>query len=148
MKTLFWLALSMMTVACDGSGPDLAELPLSGDAAGPVVASITLQCVGSELSGLRATATDPQGTEDLDDTSPLVRVFLDADASGDPVEVQLRFGDGYFFASDFGLTSASDALMPSAAAICAGGSWPVQVLFPDETGHVTQGEVMATVSKG
>ncbi|MGE0550486.1 MAG: hypothetical protein AB7O24_04790 [Kofleriaceae bacterium] len=112
-----------------------------------MVASISLRCSDSDLVSVGATATDPQGIDDLDETSPRVRVFLDADAGGTAVEVKLTFGTTDFFASDFTLTPAYDALMPRAASICSAGAWPVQAVFTDETGHVTQGDVMATVSE-
>ena len=141
------LILSLALAACDGTTePDgcmTSALPLAGGAGAPVVVAVGLE-VQTEGIVLVATATDPQGTDDLVDVEQSIGVFPDARCTGTPIVlVDDLAGSGV--EETFG-TAADAATSPALyAAISAAQAWPVEVDFRDRDGNRTQGRVLAQI---
>ncbi len=141
------IACAFLAAARGSDGPQspgnvtVASLPLAGDAKGPVIASITIFCGSDKKVGLiEARATDADGPSDIDKSYPLVRVYCQAEAGGASDEVKLYFDTvDLFEAGDY------YPLLLTITAPCGSNRWPVEAVFPDETGHVTSGNVWANV---
>lgn len=140
----------LSAAACGDGGLVLVEnlcstqaLPLTGDAAGPVVVDVGLEVQPGGIV-LFATATDPDGTDNLLDVLQSVSVFPDSRCQGTPATLTDDLA-GSGVEETFGtVVSASDDAAWYAA-IAAADRWPVAVDFADLDGNRTQGRVMARV---
>lgn len=131
-----------VTVVDDGcmAGP----LPLSGADNAPTVTDVGLEIQPDEGVIVFATATDPQGSENLADVVQTVGVFPDIGCNGTPVEIQDELvGSGVEETFGTAVSAVDDAALVQA--ISAASSWPVEVEFSDVDGNVTAGPVMARV---
>ncbi len=122
---------------------DLETLPLSGNANAPVVLDVGLEVQSSGIVVV-ATASDPQGFENLRDVVQSIGVFPDARCAGTPGVVQ----------DDLAATNVEETFGTAIdagddpdihATIAAAISWPVEVDFRDADGNRTTGRVNARV---
>lgn len=138
-------------VACGDDGVDPVDdpcmalpLPLSGVSDAPTVTDVALEIQPGEGAIVVATATDPQGTENLTNVVQTVGVFPDADCNGTPIEIQDDLvGSGV--EETFGTAVSAVDHAALFQAIAAASSWPVEVEFSDVDGNVTAGRIMARV---
>ena len=145
------LVLALALTSCgDGTGP-VAEglcmttpLPLSGSSNGPVVTDVGLELQPGEGVIVVATATDPQGTDNLRDVLQTIGVFPDVECRGAPRTIQDDLvGSG--IEETFG-TAVSISNDPALYALIeAESAWPVDLSFADVDGHRTEGRVLARV---
>jgi hypothetical protein len=120
-----------------------APLPLHGTTAGPVVVDVGLEVQSSGIVVV-ATATDPQGTANLDTPLQSVGVFPDLRCEGVPIVI-LDDLVGSGIEETFG-TVVESAVNPALYnAIAGAASWPVTVDFQDLDGNHTIGRVPAVV---
>jgi hypothetical protein len=117
------------------------DLPLTGDPAGPTITDVALEIQQSGVAVL-ATATDPQGTDNLLDVVQTIGVFTDAVCLNSTIMVQDDLACSACEES-FG-TLVSDT-HPLYQEISAAQTWPVTLDFFDFDGHRTQGRVLARV---
>jgi hypothetical protein len=119
------------------------DLPLSGDTDGPVVTDVGLEVQAGGIVVV-ATATDPQGDDNLRDVFQSVGVFPDESCEGSPIVimddlaysgVEETFGTAVDASTDPDLYDA----------IAAASDWPVEVTFKDVDGHTTSGRVRARI---
>jgi len=152
MRTPSFVFLAALAAgACGDGGVQLTEnpcntvpLPLAGDAGGPVLEDVGLEVQPGEGIILFATATDPDGSENLTDVQQSISVFPDARCQGTPVTLTDDLA-GSGVEETFG-TAVSVADNASwYAAIAAASRWPVEVDFTDLDGNRTQGRVLARV---
>jgi hypothetical protein len=116
-------------------------LPLSGDPAGPTVTDVALEVQPSEVVVL-ATATDPQGTDNMLQVVQTIGVFADAVCQDTTIELQDDLACSGCEESFSTLVSSSHPLYQQ---IAAAQTWPVTLDFSDIDGHRTQGRVLARV---
>lgn len=143
----------MVALACLGgcgsetAGPadtcGLAALPLSGSSAAPSIVAVTLEVQPSGIVVL-ATATDPQGTENLLGVNQVISVFPDARCTGTPRVLEDDLA-GSGVEESFGTAVEAGADAALYGAIAAAATWPVEVDFSDQDGNRTLGRVSATV---
>jgi hypothetical protein len=143
------LALLLSSVSCgDNPAPtandicQTVDLPLTGDAAGPTVVDVALEPQTGDGLVVLATATDPEGTENMADVLQTIGVFPDAVCQGSPIMVQDDLACSGCEES-FGPAVPSNA--PLFNEIAAAQTWPVTLDFFDLDGHRTQGRVLARV---
>jgi len=143
------MAFIVIGVSCDSGTTEpqqncqAVSLPLSGSAAAPVVVAVSLEVQTSGIVVL-ATATDPQGTENLLGVNQSISVFANAQCNGTPLVVQDDLA-GSGVEESFGTVVGSSENPSLYNAIAAAASWPVAVDFRDQNGNRTMGRVMATV---
>lgn len=133
----------------DPAGPaadrcQTVALPLTGVAAGPTVVDVGLEIQPGVGVVIVATATDPQGDENLRDVLQSVGVFPDENCEGSPLTLRDDLvGSG--IEETFG--TAVDATDRPAlfAAISAALDWPVEVDFVDLDGNRTTGRTRARI---
>jgi hypothetical protein len=138
----------------DSTVPAFKDLPLSGDAEGPVVASISLKCEPScDVGYLNKPCvmpdigiTHPQGLEQVDGVSQKIRLYPNQEGTGQPEEVTFKMSQygnlslsSGFFSRDEG-KAVRDVL-------CAASWWPAEIIVADKAAHIAQGKVKATVVK-
>ena len=142
--------LLLSVVACsDDSGTaqtdfcEVEELPVTGNADAPVVADVALEAQVGEGIVVLATATDPQGSENLLDVLQTIRVFQDSRCDLSPIVVQDDLS-GSGVQESFGIVvpATNHALF---ATIAAADEWPVAVEFRDIDDNSTSAEVLARV---
>jgi hypothetical protein len=141
------LILPLALSACDGTtepdGCTTSALPLAGEAGAPIVVEVGLE-VQTEGIVVVATATDPQGTEDLADVEQSIGVFPDARCTGTPIVLTDDLA-GSGVEESFGMAVDAASNPALYAAISAAQTWPVEVDFRDRSGNRTQGRVLAQV---
>jgi hypothetical protein len=142
------LVLLLSVVSCGDNPAPTAEdicqtvaLPLSGDPAGPTVTDAALEVQQSGVVVL-ATATDPEGTDNLRDVVQTIGVFSDAVCLDSTIVVQDDLACSACEESFGTLVSATHPLYQE---ISAAQTWPVALDFSDIDGHRTQGRVLARV---
>jgi hypothetical protein len=146
------LALTLVVAAACSDDPpapgtlcDTVTLPLSATADGPVIVDVGLEVQTTGIVAL-ATATDPQGSENLNSVLQIIGVFPSADCAGTPITIQDDLvGSG--IEETFGTVvdaSGSPALYD---AIAAASRWPVSVDFQDRDGNHTTGRVLAEIRR-
>lgn len=139
----------MIGVSCDSdtTGPgtdcDTVPLPLSGSADGPVVMAVSLEVQPSGIVVL-ATATDPQGTENLLGVDQSISVFPNPQCTGTPIVLHDDLA-GSGVEESFGTAVAVEDDAALYGSIAAAASWPVAVDFRDQDGNRTTGRVTAPV---
>jgi len=156
---LFALALSLIScdddgISGDGNGSGAScydgacatrDIPFSDAIDAPTLTDVTLECQSLSIVVL-ATATDPQGSSNLQDVIQTIGVFPNVECQGAQIIVQDDFA-GSGVEESFGdafLAAANQALYDQ---ICACDSWPVQVQLEDADGNVTSGRVVARVTR-
>lgn len=135
-------------VACDDDptelqGCMLSDLPLQGSAAAPRVVDVALEAQPSGIVIL-ATATDPQGTEDLLGVLQAVGVYPDPGCQEAPLVMRDDLA-GSGVEESFGMVVDAAASPALYAAIAAADEWPVQLDFRDASGNRTTGIILARV---
>jgi hypothetical protein len=144
------LAASIALLAACGDGVtestdncNTVALPLTNGAAGPTVTSVTLEVQPAGIVVL-ASATDPDGSDNLVDVTQSVGVFPDAQCNGTPIELQDDLA-GSGVEESFG-TAVDMVVNPTLYnTIASVAAWPVAVDFRDADGNRVTGRVMATV---
>lgn len=152
MKPGEFIALACLgiTASCDSApagpaaGCDTVAFPLRGPANGPVVVTVSLEVQSTGIVVL-ATATDPQGTQNLLGVNQSISVFANAQCTGTPILVQDDLA-GSGVEESFGTVVTASGNATLYAAIKAAPSWPVTVDFRDKDGNRTTGRAMATVT--
>ena len=146
------LMIGALVAACDedgtGPGPDLCAieaLPLSGDPDGPTITDVELEVQASGIVAT-ATATDPQGGENLRDVLQTFSLFPDENCMGTPRTLQDDLVD-VGVEETFG--TIVDAQVDAALyqQIVSAVSWPVEVDFVDLDLNRTTGRVLARISR-
>lgn len=127
-----------------GEDPCMTEsLPLIGEADGPVVTDVGLE-LQTDGVVVFATATDPQGTDNLLDVVQTIGVYPDLECGGAAITVQDDLaGSGVEETFGTAIDASDDPALY--AAIEAESAWPVTVSFADADGHRTEGRVMARI---
>jgi hypothetical protein len=149
MKLSTLVALTVLVATCtnDPGGVDdrcmASMLPLTGVAAGPTVTDVGLEIQSSGIVVV-ATATDPQGSANLEDVVQSVGVFPDTECAASALVVQDDLvGSG--IEETFG-TVVEAATNPALyEAISTAQRWPVEVDFKDRDANRTAGRVMARI---
>ncbi len=138
-------------VSCsDNGGTDVVdqcevvELPASGAANAPVVTDVALEVQNGDGIIALATATDPQGDDNLRDVPQTLGVFPDKLCEGAPI-VLLDDLVGSGIEESFGIVVP--ITHPLYAAIGAEESWPVAIDFKDADGNLTSIRVQARIIK-
>ena len=151
MRRSICLGLSVLMLAACSSDPirpddecNRVALPLSGSGDGPVVTDVALEVQEGEGIVVVATATDPQGTENLRDVVQSIGVFPDAGCEGAPIVVSDDLS-GSGIEETFGTAVDASGNPALFAAIAAATHWPVEVQFADADGNRTVGRVSARV---
>jgi len=148
MRIVAMVVLLLSGVSCSDDPPPTAndicetvDLPLSGDPAGPTVTDVALE---PQLDGLTvlATATDPEGTDNMLHVVQTIGVFSDAVCRDTTIVVQDDLACSACEESFGPVVSASHPLYQEVA---AAQTWPVTLDFSDIDGHRTQGRVLARV---
>ncbi|HEX6307703.1 MAG TPA: hypothetical protein VFZ69_05905 [Longimicrobiales bacterium] len=119
-------------------------LPLAGVAAGPVVTDVALE-VQSHGIVVLATATDPQGSTNLNYVVQQIGVFPDAPFCNEPPLVVQDDLAGSGIEESFGTVVVATADPALFSAIATAQSWPVEVDFSDLDGNRTTGRVRARI---
>ena len=149
MIRILLAALSLSLVACGDNASDvgadecqLVDLPLSGDANGPLVTDVAIELQEDDGVVVLATATDPQGSRDLRDVPQIIRLFQDAGCERSPIVMQDELaGSGQ--EESFGSAAPWGSELYGAIAATVG--WPVELDFRDTDGNATSGRVLARV---
>lgn len=142
------LAVLFSGVSCSGDPPTAADicqtvaLPVSGDPAGPTVTDVGLE-VQPDGVVLLATATDPEGTDNMLGVLQSIGVFPDGVCQGTTIMLQ----------DDLACSGCEESFGTAVPAtnqslyneIAAAQTWPVTLDFSDLDGHRTQGRVLARV---
>lgn len=150
MGRVVLVLLVLGLVSCDDDGTRAVDLcmaqalPLSGTADAPTVTDVGLELQPGEGAIVVATATDPQGTENLTDVLQTVGVFPDENCEGAPIEIQDDLvGSGIEETFGTAVSAVDDAALFQA--ISASSGWPVEVEFTDLDGNVTAGRTLARI---
>jgi hypothetical protein len=118
----------------------LVALPFSGSVDAPTVTDVGLEVQPGGIVPV-ATASDPQGFDDVRDVSQFIGVYPDARCEGMPVTVSDDLaGSGIEETFGTAISASEDAYDAIATATA---SWPVHVRFSDRDGNVTEGDVLA-----
>jgi hypothetical protein len=140
----------LSALACsDNAGPAATDtchpedLPFTGEPNAPVITDMALEAQVGDGIVVVATASDPQGSENLRDVMQIVRVFQDARCDASPIVLQDDVAiSGVPETFGIAVPSSNHALYNT---IAAADSWPVQVDFRDIDGNSTSARVMARV---
>jgi hypothetical protein len=125
----------------DGSC-EAVELPVTGESNAPVITDVALEVQTSVIVVL-ATATDPQGTDNLRDVLQIIRVFQDPLCETSPIVLQDDLvGSGV--EESFG-TAVESSNQPLFSTISASATWPIELEFRDADDNLTTGRVLARV---
>ena len=159
-KTLQAMALSVVVVSCNGNGTTptnggglpnncfddgctTRDLPFTDSADAPTLTDVALECQSSDLVAL-ATATDPQGTDNLLNVLQTIGVYPNEDCTGTLLTIQDDLvGSGV--EETFGTVVDAADHPDLFDQICGCNRWPVEVLFSDADGNTTRGRVAARV---
>jgi hypothetical protein len=141
--------LLLSTLSCgDNAAPagtdtcHVTDLPLTGEPNAPVVTDVALEPQSDGVVVL-ATATDPQGSENLRDVMQIIRVFQDARCETSPIVLQDDFAySGVQESFGTAVPATNHALF---SAISAADQWPVAVEFRDIDDNTTSARVFAHV---
>ena len=142
--------LSLLIVSCsDDAGTNgadscqVVDLPLTGNPDAPVVTDVALEAQAGDGIVVLATATDPQGSDDLRDVLQTVRVFQDVRCELSPIVLQDDLaGSGVEESFGIAVPATNQSLF---ATIAEAESWPVAVEFRDIDDNSTSGRVLARV---
>jgi hypothetical protein len=143
------LAVSSLGFATCGGTSDPTEvasecaietLPFGGSADAPVVTDVGLEVQGGGIVPV-ATASDPQGFDNVEGVLQSVGVYPDSLCEGVPSTVTDDLA-GLGIEETFGVALTSSAAGYDAIA-AATATWPVHVRFSDLDGNVTEGDILA-----
>jgi hypothetical protein len=141
--------LALLVIACDDEITPPVEdlchtvaLPLTGPPAGPTITDVAIEAQTGDGIVVLATATDPQGGDNLRDVLQTIGVFPDERCEGDPIVLQDDLVDSGVEES-FGI--AASASSPLFAEIAASTTWPVSVDFSDLDGNRVTAHVLARI---
>jgi hypothetical protein len=152
MRRSFGTLLLISAVSCgDDNEPtngigdgacDIVELPVQGSSNAPLVTDVALEVQDGGGIVLHATASDPQGDDDLQDIPQIIRVFQDPLCETSPIVLQDDLvGSGV--EETFG--TAVERGTSLYHAIAAAESWPVELDFRDADDNTTSERVLARV---
>jgi hypothetical protein len=143
------VVLAILVIACtDQLTPPVEHvcqvqaLPLTGPPAGPTVTDVTIEAQAGDGIVVLATATDPEGGDNLRDVLQTIGVFPDERCEGKPILLQDDLVDSGVEES-FGI--AASASSPLFAKIAASTTWPVSVDFSDLDGNRVTANVSARI---
>lgn len=152
MRRRFGTLLLLSVVACgddtgtNGVGGDgaceLEELPVQGSSNAPLVTDVALEVQNGEGIVLHATASDPQGGDDLQDIPQIIRVFQDPLCETSPIVLQ---DDLVSSGVEETFGTAVERGTSLYHAIAAAESWPVELDFRDADDNTTSATVLARV---
>jgi hypothetical protein len=145
-----WGILLFSMVACgDDTGTaqtdfcEVVDLPVAGNPNAPLVTDVTLEAQVGEGIVVLATATDPQGSDNLLNVFQTIRVFQDSRCDASPIVIQDDLaGSGVQESFGIAVPATNHALF---ATIAAAESWPVGVEFRDLDNNATSAQVLARV---
>jgi hypothetical protein len=147
LSTLVLLAI--LVIACtDQLTPPVEHLcqvqalPLTGPPAGPTVTDVTIEAQTGDGIVVLATATDPEGGDNLRDVLQTIGVFPDERCEGQPILLQDDLVDS---GVEEGFGIAASASSPLFAKIAASTTWPVSVDFSDLDGNRVAANVSARI---
>lgn len=145
-KRIVLVLVAAVLVSCDDpaapeSRCNVAALPLGGAAAAPTIVAVSLEVQPSGIVVL-VTATDPQGSANLENVTQSVGVFQDRACRTTPIVIQDDLA-GSGLEESFGTIVPQTS--PLYSTIAASDSWPVEVDFRDSDGNRTTGRIMAEV---
>lgn len=119
------------------------SLPISAGVNAPTVTDVALEVHGYGVVVL-ATATDPQGSQNLLDVPQTIRLFSDSTCAATAISVQDDLaGSGLEESFGTAVTPSQNAVLYGL--IAASKRWPVEVSFSDRDGNATTGRVRARV---
>jgi hypothetical protein len=121
---------------------DAVDFPLTGEANAPVVTDVALEVQAGEGIIALATASDPQGSENIQQVPQILRVFQDTRCDASPIVVQDDLAYSGVEESFGTVVQANQALFTT---ISQADSWPVAVEFRDIDENITSGRVLARV---
>ena len=144
------LVLLLLGVSCGDNPAPTAEdicqtvpLPLSGDPAGPTVTDVALEPQSGDGVVVLATATDPEGTDNMLGVLQTVGVFPDPVCQGSTIVLQDDLAcSGCEESFGIAVPPTNQSLYNE---IAAAQTWPVTLDFSDLEGHRIQGRVLARV---
>jgi hypothetical protein len=126
----------------DDGACQIEELPVQGSSNAPLVTDVALEVQNGGGIVLHATASDPQGTDDLRDVPQIIRVFQDVLCETSPIVMQDDLvASGV--EETFGTAVAPGTALY--ATIAAAESWPVELEFRDADDNTSSAQVMARV---
>ena len=134
-----------MTDNCYEGGCSTRDLPLVDGPDAPALLEVKLECQDHAVV-LLATASDPQGTDNLRNILQTFGVYPDKDCQGTTLTVQDDFF-GVGVEESFGdavVRATHPALYDQ---ICGCPRWPVQAQLIDADGNTTSGRVVANVTR-
>jgi hypothetical protein len=141
--------LAILVIACtDQLTPPVEHLcqvqalPLTGPPAGPTVTDVTIEAQTGDGIVVLATATDPEGGDNLRDVLQTIGVFPDERCEGQPILLQDDLVDS---GVEEGFGIAASASSPLFAKIAASTTWPVSVDFSDLDGNRVAANVSARI---
>ena len=143
------LVAAAMVAGCedDPAAPVVCEtqpLPLSQSADGPVVVDVGLEVEEVGII-LVATATDPQGGDNLRDVVQRIDVFQNVTCDGPVIPIDDDLVDSGV-EETFGAVISAQGARPLYNDVAGRTEWPVRVEFRDIDGNVTAGRVLARVT--
>lgn len=122
---------------------EIVDLPVAGNPNAPLVTDVTLEAQVGEGIVVLATATDPQGSDNLLNVLQAIRVFQDSRCDASPIVIQDDLaGSGVEESFGIAVPATNHALF---ATIAAAETWPVAVEFRDLDDNVTSAQVRARV---
>jgi hypothetical protein len=142
------LILSIISCSDDmGTFPfdycEVVDLPVAGNPNAPLVSDVTLEAQVGEGIVVLATATDPQGSDNLLNVLQTIRVFQDSRCDASPIVIQDDLaGSGVEESFGIAVPAANHALF---ATIAAAETWPVAVEFRDLDDNSTSAQLRARV---
>lgn len=143
-----FLSLSLLSCGDDATTDPVdvcqtVPLPLVGSQGAPTVTDVALDPQVGEGVVVLATATDPEGTDNMLTVVQTIGVFPDEVCEGPPIVLRDDLACSGCEES-FGIAVSSDN-QSLFANIAASVTWPVTVDFSDLDGHHTTGRVRARV---
>ncbi|HEX2250315.1 MAG TPA: hypothetical protein VHH32_08185 [Gemmatimonadales bacterium] len=152
MRRGFGILLLIGAVSCgEDTGPngvggdgacEIEELPVQGSSNAPLVTDVALEVQDGGGIVLHATASDPQGDDDLIDVPQIIRVFQDPLCETSPIVLQDDLAASGV-QENFGTAVERGTALYDA--IAAAESWPVEVDFRDADDNTTSAQVLARV---
>ena len=146
------IASSLALTACgsttgvEGDLCMIEPLPLSADPNAPTITDVGLEIQPGEGVIVVATATDPDGTDNLRDVLQSVGVFPDAQCEGVPIVLRDDLvGSGVEETFGTAVSATNDPALYEA--IAAAVRWPVEVDFSDADANRTTGRVFARIMR-
>jgi len=145
------LLLVLTTASCSNDTPpgqsgggecEIVELPVQGSSRAPLVTDVALEVQDGGSIVLHATASDPQGDDDLRDVVQIIRVFQDRLCETSPIVLQ---DDLVASGVEETFGTAVERGTAQYDAIAAEESWPVELDFRDASDNNTSAQVMARV---